>query len=168
MKLSADTSNPDDFYIIACSLSDEVVGLELYRRLINGYSGQGESERMNKQVKKHRTTFRNQQHHASTSALMELESTHKMIENKREQPAEVLYIDRLKETFMDVQEEIAFDAAEESLNDAIAWDAGADYASDDEDDIDYDAENPDMGRNALIDLLIHAASAIGANDAFDN
>ena len=167
MKLSADTSTPDDFYIIACSLSDEVVGLELYRKLINGYSGQGESERMNKQVKKHRTTVRNQQHHAATSALMELESTYKMIENRREQPAEVLYIDRLKETFRNVQEEIAIDAAEESLNDALARDASADYASDDEDDIDYDAEVPDMGRNALIDLLIHAASTIAGNDAND-
>ena len=42
-----------------------------------------------------------------------------------------------------------------------------DYASDDEDDIDYDAEVPDMGRNALIDLLIHAASTIAGNDAND-
>ena len=53
----------DDFWSISCAF--DPIGCELFRKLVNGYSGQGESERMNKQVKKFRTTTRNRQTHES-------------------------------------------------------------------------------------------------------
>ena len=161
-KHAALDSSPDDFYKVACSVSDDLVGLELFRKLINGYSGQGESERMNKQVKKHRTTIRNPQQHDCTAALMELETTYRMIESRKHKPAEVMYIDRLQETFRNVQEELEEEAQERIYNNATALDDNAD--SDNEGDDDYQIEAPDIGRNALIDLLLSAASALDENN----
>ena len=79
MKQSAKTLPPDDFFKVACAVSEDIIGLELFHKFVNGYSGQGESERMNKQVKKFRTTTRNKQTHAVTSAYMELDTTYKLI-----------------------------------------------------------------------------------------
>ena len=55
----ARTGTADEFWVRA-PLADKT-GTELFRKLVNGYCGQGESERMNKQVKEHRTTVRNRQ-----------------------------------------------------------------------------------------------------------
>ena len=64
----ARTGTADDFWAWT-SLADKT-GTELFRKLVNGYSGQGESEQMNKQVKKHRTTVRNRQSHIVTASYM--------------------------------------------------------------------------------------------------
>ena len=45
------------------------VASELFRKLVNFNFGQGESERICKKVKKHRTTFRNGQFHQVTASF---------------------------------------------------------------------------------------------------
>ena len=67
----AKTGTADEFWARA-SLADRA-GPEQFRKLVNGYCGQGESERMNKQVKKHLTTVRNRQSHQVTATFMELD-----------------------------------------------------------------------------------------------
>ena len=47
-------------------------GAELFRKFVNGYAGQGESERMNKSVKATRSIKRNRQSHQVTAAYVEL------------------------------------------------------------------------------------------------
>lgn len=93
---------------------------------------------------------------------MELETTYRMIESRKHKPAEVMYIDRLQETFRNVQEELEEEAQERIYNNATALDDNAD--SDNEGDDDYQIEAPDIGRNALIDLLLSAASALDENN----
>lgn len=73
-----------------------------------------------------------------------------------------MYIDRLQETFRNVQEELEEEAQERIYNNAIALDDNAD--SDNKGDDDYQIEAPDIGRNALIDLLLSAASALDENN----
>ena len=43
MRQSAMTLPPDDFYKVACAVSEDITGLELFRKLVNGYSGIRES-----------------------------------------------------------------------------------------------------------------------------
>ena len=47
---------------------------EFFRKMVNGFCGQGESERMNKKVKKIRNKLRNRQSHEITSAQLILDS----------------------------------------------------------------------------------------------
>jgi hypothetical protein len=66
---------------------------------------------------------------------------------------------------MKVQEEIAKEAEERIYNNAVANEEENENISDDEGDDDYQLEVPDVGRNALIALLLNAASAIDENNA---
>ena len=77
MKYMAANDSADNFWKVSTLVVSE--GSELFRKLVNGYAGQGESERMNKMVKKFRTTLRNRQTHAVTSSYMELDMIYKMI-----------------------------------------------------------------------------------------
>ena len=149
MMLSAKTLPPDDFFKVACAVSDDLVGLELFRKLANGYSGQGESERMNKQVKKFRTTTRNKQTHAVTSAYMELDTTYKLIESRQREPLQAQFLDLLKDAFEDVGDEV--EAERIALDEAVA-------ESEERYDFEEDSEReaPDVFRNALIEQLKNA------------
>ena len=81
------------------------VGSELFRKLCNGYAGQGESERMNKQVKKFRTTLRNRQSHEVTSAYMELDTFYKMETKNEIYNKESPDMECLREKVLEIQEE---------------------------------------------------------------
>lgn len=147
----------DDFWSLAVMV--EPVGCEVFRKLVNGYSGQGESERMNKQVKKFRTTTRNRQSHLVTSAYMELDSIYDMMRSKREGPKVGTYLECLRDKYRDVREILVLEAEDRDLAAlaAAAADAESDGAEGDEDEGDYDGDIPDVGRDALIDLLNAAA-----------
>ena len=138
----------------------EPVGCEVFRKLVNGYSGQGESERMNKQVKKFRTTTRNRQSHLVTSAYMELDSIYSMMRTKSEGPIVGTYLECLRDKYRDVRENVTLEAEDRELAalEAMASDVADVTEFDgavegDEDESDYDADVPDVGRDALIDLL---------------
>ena len=85
------------------SLADKI-GSELFRKLVNGYCGQWESERMNKQVKKHRTTVRNRQSDEVTAAFMELDTTYKMIYHKEKEIKTDVYMDCLRQGEIEAEE----------------------------------------------------------------
>ena len=160
---------PDAFYSMMSALTDDLVGVELFRKLVNGYSGQGESERMNKQVKKFRTTTRNRQSHAVTSAYMELDTTYRMVERRNQEPAQVKFIDLLQEAYKDIQEEVEIEGEERDHENASI--AGDDYDNDIENgDIDesYQTEIPDICRDTLIELCRTARISVENDFADDN
>ena len=61
---------PDAFWESAAVFHP--IGSELFRKLTNGFAGQGESERLNKAVGRVRSINRNRQHHEVTCAWVEL------------------------------------------------------------------------------------------------
>lgn len=105
---------------------------------------------MNKQVKKFRTTTRNRQTHAITSAYMELDPIYTMILKRNYGEFTVNYLECLRDQFEEVREEVNLD--EEARNTEIAV---GEAATDDEEDndADYDLDIPNLGRDALVDLL---------------
>jgi hypothetical protein len=130
---------------------------------VNGYGGQGESERMNKQIKKFRTTTRNRQSHAVTSAYMELDSIYEMVRTKSEGPKLGTYLECLRDKYRQLQEDAILEAEERELANMEA--GGQIVANDFVDDEDDVPENeyfdvPDIGRDALLDLL-NAPAMIG-------
>ena len=150
---SASNSSPNDFWKVASNVSEDDTGIDLFRKLVNGYSGQGESERMNKQVKKFRTTNRNRQTHSITSAYMELDTTYQMIDSRKIESAKVTYIDCIRDLVMEIRSDVADDENDRIYNDLIANEQMNDQSSDDEIDPETDIEIPDHGRSALITLL---------------
>ena len=68
--LAADP-NPDKFWAAAVQALGRV-GSEVCRFLVNGYAGQGSSERMNKKLNTARTADRNRQSHQVTEAFVEI------------------------------------------------------------------------------------------------
>ena len=78
------------------------IGYELFKKLVNGYSGQGESERMKKQVKKFRTTTRNRQSHAVTSAYMESDLIFSMIRRRDQGIRTSIYIDCFRNKILEM------------------------------------------------------------------
>ena len=159
---SASNSSTDDFWKVASNVSEDDTGIDLFRKLVNGYSGQGESERMNKQVKKFRTTNRNRQTYATTSAYMELDTTYQMIDSRKKESAKVTYIDCIRDLVMEIQSDVADEANESIYNDLLANEQNDNQNSDDEIDPETDVEIPDLGRSALITLL--NSSVTIAND----
>jgi hypothetical protein len=159
---AAKNRSADDFWAITSAV--DPTGCELFRKLVNGYSGQGESERMNKQVKKFRTTSRNRQTHAVTSAYMELDLTYNMIRKRNQGVHTDSYLECLRDQFLKLQEGIEVDVEERAAAAAAAAvaDADADTDADAHDDAwtdENDAEAPDLGRDALAGLL-EAAMAL--------
>ena len=146
----AENGTADEFWSRA-SLADKV-GSELFRKLVNGYCGQGESERMNKQVKKHRTTVRNRQSHVVTASYMELDTIYKMIDLKEKKVTVNVYMECLREKYYEILEDIAEEQQElEALG---AEDGNVVVNEQDEDDnAEYAVDADDPGRNAISDLL---------------
>lgn len=148
----AKTGTADEFWARA-SLANKT-GTELFRKLVNGYCGQGESERMNKQVKKHRTTVRNRQTHAITASYMELDTTYKMIHLKEKQIPTNIYMECLRDKLDVMINEIQEEQIEQ--RELIAGDDNVIFNEEDDDaeDADYLVENIDLGRDALEGLLL--------------
>ena len=147
----AKTGTADEFWARA-SLADRT-GPELFRKLVNGYCGQGESERMNKQVKKHRTTVRNRQSHQVTASFMELDTTYKMMYLKEKQVPTNVYMECLRDKVFEMMEEIEEKFLEQQ---AIQGDNGNVVVNeeDGEDEVnDYALEHVDLGREALVELF---------------
>ena len=146
----------DNFWKLAAHLHP--VGSELFRKLCNGYAGQGESERMNKQVKKFRTTVRNKQTHPVTSAYMELDTIYKMEKRSSDYDRKDCYMTCLREKIAEIEEvhiEEAELAAENDENN-VGLENNEEYEVE---DAEYEAELDDHGRNALL-LLLQAAAQI--------
>ena len=99
---------------------------ELFRKLLNGYCGQGAFERLNKLVKKTRNKLRNRQQRETTQAyLVRLDSHYKrMIHFQDEVPQHYLesvkqQIKRIARSVEEDADEKAETAAEEVGDDAI-------------------------------------------------
>jgi hypothetical protein len=133
-------------------------GSELFRKLCNGYAGQGESERMNKQVKKFRTTVRNRQAHVVTIANMELDTVYKMEKKNLDYNRKEKYMICLRDKIMQIEEEVLKNALlaedEENLDDLDEIIPANEF-----DDAEYNAEIDDQGINALM-LLLNVAEQI--------
>lgn len=100
----------DEFWRQAQSY--KLPGAELFRKLVNGFAGQGEAERMNKSVKHTRTIKRNRQSHVITSALVELKTFFRMEHEKeargrgkREKPSYLLEVKQHFADFVEAEEE---------------------------------------------------------------
>jgi hypothetical protein len=141
----AEDGTADGFWARA-SLSDKV-GSELFRKLVNGYCGQGESERVNKQVKKHRTTVRNRQSHEVTASLMELDATYKMIQLKEKKVKMNTYVECLREKILDLEE-----FEEQELNAANENVVFNEEDGEEVEDMEYAMDHDDLGRIALLEL----------------
>lgn len=120
----------DDFWKLVLTTEVGNIGTELFRKLVNGYCGQGESERMNKQAKFYRTTLRNRQSHTVTQAYMELNSTYKMMEKKTKHTATRPYMECLRDKFQQIQEEVEEEKVGE--NDNIDQEEGVEEEEDEE------------------------------------
>ena len=156
-KYVALNDSSDNFWKLAAHLQPE--GSELFRKLCNGYSGQGESERMNKQVKKFRTTVRNRQTHQVTSAYMELDTVYKMEKKNEEYNKVENYMLCLREKILQIEEDYVENQmlAAEALDEAQVDD---DVNEEDEvADAEFAVEIDDQGMNALI-LLLSAAEQL--------
>ena len=154
MKYMAANDSADNFWKVSTLVVSE--GSELFRNLVNGNAGQGEYERMNKMVKKFRTTLRNRQTHVVTSSYMELDMIYKMIRKSTEVKKKVPYIDSLRGVIQvleaEYHDEMDEVAAAKDVENAEVVDE-----EDEVEDAEYALDVPDEGRNALFDLLIAAA-----------
>lgn len=154
MKYMAQKDSADNFWKVSKLAFTE--GSELFKKLVNGYAGQGESERMNKMVKKFRSTERNRQTHIVTSSYMELDIIYKMIRKSTAVRKKAVYIDSLREIIEALKAEYQEEMAEQ--DEARAGGEVDEVAEEDEvEDAEYAVDAPDEGRNALFDLLIAAA-----------
>ena len=158
MKYMAVNDSADKFWKVSTLFATE--GSELFRKLVNGYAGQGESERMNKMVKKFRTTNRNRQSHAVTSSYMELDMIYKMIRKSGQTSAKAPYIDSLR----DIITELTAEHQDQLIQEAEMLQEDQDdediNEEDEVGDMEYALDATDEGRNALFALLIAAAAAI--------
>lgn len=156
-KYIALNDSSDSFWKLAAHLQSE--RSELFQKLCNGYSEQGESERMNKQVKKFRTTVRNRQTHQVISAKMELDTVYKMEKKNEEYNKVENYMLCLREKISQIEEDYVENQmlAAEALDEARVDD---DVNEEDEvADAEFAAEIDDQGMNALI-LLLSAAEKL--------
>ena len=150
----AQKDSADNFWKVSKLAFTE--GSELFKKLVNGYAGQGESERMNKMVKKFRSTERNRQTHIVTSSYMELDIIYKMIRKSTAVRKKAVYIDSLREIIEALKAEYQEEMA--AQDEALAGGEVDEVAEEDEvEDAEYAVDAPDEGRNALFDLLIAAA-----------
>ena len=159
---AAENKSSDDFWCMCYGI--EPVGCELFRLLVNDFCGQGESERMNKHVKKFRNVTRNRQEHATTAAYMELDTIYRLIAMREKGPTVKPYLECLRDRLNEIAEDAADLAAEQNDKIERIADAAAEGVEeiDDADDIEYNAEAPDLGRDTLLELLAAAASAAPA------
>ena len=139
--------------------SNPVCGL--FRKLINGYAGQGASERLNKLVKKIRNKLRNRQSHQTTVAWLKLDSYYKLRESKQVETKR--YIDIIREKvqataellrelqFLEEEEEEEKELLETNILDEENENENED--EDEDEDEDKCDENNDFSEDILIELL---------------
>lgn len=150
----ANNDTAENFWKIAAVIRPE--GAELFRKLCNGYAGQGESERMNKNVKKFRTTDRNRQSHDVMKSFMELDSIYRMIDKRDDSKTQAPYLEILRErihVIVEENDEVLLAEAEARINEAEEIEVSDEI--DEVDDADYGQELVDEGVNALLMLLNH-------------
>ena len=138
----ASTRSPDEFWKEVSRRSPSP-GSELFRKLCNGFAGQGESDRMNKTVTKIRTTNRNRQNHDVTKAFMQLDSTFKMIEKRKSSyDNSESYICMVRNIIRDIEQE-EVELKREKLKNSIDLNIN-DFEDIDEDDIEFDNDIEEM------------------------
>lgn len=154
---AAENKSSDHFWCMCYGI--ESVGCEVFRLVINRFCGQGESERMNKHVKKFRSVTRNRQEHATTGAYMELDTIYRLIAMREKGPTVKPYLDCLRDRLKDIAEDVAdLTAEQDEENERIADDAAqGEEENEDANDEEYNADAPDLGCDALIELLAAAA-----------
>ena len=101
------------------------------------------AERMNKAVKKHRTTNRNRQQHEVTKAYMEIDSIQRMLRSQM-QPPRVPYLECIREIIEEIEDETKEEDEERDIN--LALD---EEKRNDDDEVDV----PDIGRQTIIDMF---------------
>ena len=158
----------DYFWQIASTMRGEKT-CELFRKLANGYCGQGASERLNKLVKKTRNKLRNRQQHETTQAYLRLDSHYKRLRHFQDEvPKHYLesvkqQINRMAKLVEEDAAEKAEAAAEEVGDDVILQQIDAEEAAEIEDEratvpeeaiLEPYSEVEDVAGNVLIDLLL--------------
>ena len=112
MKYMAVNDSADNFKKVSTLAVTE--GSKLFRKLVNGYAGQGESERMDKMIKKFRTTVRNRQTHIATSSYMELNMLYKMIRKSTLVKKKALHIEFLRKIIEELEAEVNDELGEQA------------------------------------------------------
>jgi hypothetical protein len=148
MKTMATTESANDFWKLSTLFATE--GSELFRKLVDGYAGQGESERKNKMVKNSRPTDRNRESHIVTSSYMEFYILYKMIQ-KSEDAAKMTdinapYIDSLRDVIAELEAEREQGRGQEP--EAVFGGEEEEEINDDDefDDLEYALDPPVEGR----------------------
>jgi len=119
--------NNGKFWEVAQTYYDSKDGdCELFRKLYYGYCGQGESERLNKEVKYIRSINRNRQSHAITQAYLELKSLYKHQDKMQfgAKKQKVSYLKAIRENFEDYLDK------KQHINNSIATEIENDDAYD--------------------------------------
>ena len=98
------------------------------------------------------------------ASFMELDTTYKMINMRNKRTVTSSYIDCLRNKFLDIREDLREEAEQFELDNAMLEVASDDSDHDDEDDNDYVVDIPDLGRDALIDLLKAAVIQDGIDE----
>jgi hypothetical protein len=145
---------PDEYWAHICNYElPSKPGPPLFRKLVNAYAGQGECERMNKSVKKHRTTNRNRQQHEVTQAYMEIDSIQRMLRSQ-EQPPKVPYLECIRHIIEEIEEETKEEDEElQRLLDEEDLANEEKKTEDDDDDDNDDNDVVDIGRQTIINMF---------------
>ena len=148
----------DHFWHVAGSRRGEKA-CELFRKLCNGYCGQGAAERMNKLVKKIRNKLRNRQTHDVTQAWLFLASyykrKHEFRNEARRIPLELIkeQIDEIVQLVEDddciEHEETIVTVDDEVENETTAME-GVDEMEEEVEEVE------DVAGNCLIDVLVES------------
>jgi len=129
-------------------------GCDLFRKLVCGYGGQGEAERLNKKVKQFRSIERNKQAHHTTEALLTLHSYYENV--NRQQPAEekVLFLDFVRDKIITAQLREEAEAAEAVEQAALVAmedeEVGVEVGIDDNNNYGSDNESDDENHVAAV------------------
>jgi hypothetical protein len=86
---------PDKFWEAAAIYHPH--GSELFRKFVNGFPGQGESERMNKSVKATRSLKRNRQEHEITANYVELKNWYRMSDSHNNSKVKLPFIQCIRD-----------------------------------------------------------------------
>ena len=163
----------DNFWSIAFLHLDSPVCV-FFRKLINGFCGQGESERLNKLVKSVRTKVRNRQAHKTTQAFLKLSSYYTNMNRKENLKNQSRYLDLIREKInetktllqlqKDIEEEERIELEKKNMieNDKVEDDSNDNFITkdtkdnediEDEENEEEEEEEEDVAENILVDLL---------------
>jgi hypothetical protein len=161
----AEKGNPEGYWKHACL--KRPVGSQLFRKLVNGFPGQGAIERENKEIKQHRTTIRNRQTHKVTNSYLELNSTYRIMRQRKSRVEGKMYLECIRDKIFEIEDDVEEEMREEAeLNNQHVH---SDDEVEDEEDQEYLEAAVDEGRNALrflMEAAIEAARA-DADDALE-